>query len=751
MVFEDLHWADNAMLSFLEHLAEWSDGVPILLLCTARPEFQEKHPRWAAAVRNAQKINLESLTDDETSSFIALLLQKVVLPAETQQTLIERAGGNPLYAEEFVRLLIDRSLLATPAADVPFPNSLQALLAARLDTLSPAHKSLLQDAAVVGKVFWAGSLAAMGQRDLRDVEQALHELARKELVRPSRSSSMDGEREYAFWHVLVRDVCYAQIPRPGRVARHRAAAAWIEAQARERVEDLADVLVHHYMQALEVARAAGQEHDVSEIMPAARRYLILAGERALPIDVDSAEASFARALELTPVGHSERPRLLEQWAQAARQQARLADARDALVESAGLYAEQGLAVASGRALTSLGGVLADMGDPQEEQAANAAALRLLEAAPPGPELVAIYGQLAISHLRSVALVEAISAARKAIHLAAELHLPEPADALSYLGAARASLGDRSGIDEMQRALPLAIERGKARDAAILLNNLSIVTLQYEGPSAALALCTEGLEFCQRRGIADVALFIRAMRLIFLAAFGCAEEALAASKEVVDGARVAGNTSAEIEAWSVHLSLLCERGAGSNSEAAGELITLASETREPSMLAIGYAAAAKVLIAVGHSTQPQALLGELARTSAARDELYYLAQLPGLVRSALQLGNEDLAAKLIEGIAPRTPLHRHALAASRAAISEASGDRAKAAAEYAGAAGQWREFGHIPELAYALLGQGRCLVFLRAEEAVVPLEEGQTLFTSMGYGPALLETQSLLAAAGATTG
>lgn len=150
---------------------------------------------------------------------------------------------------------------------------------------------------MVGKVFWAGSLAAMGQRDLRDVEQALHELARKELVRPSRSSSMDGEREYAFWHVLVRDVCYAQIPRPGRVARHRAAAAWIEAQARERVEDLADVLVHHYMQALEVARAAGQEHDVSEIMPAARRYLILAGERALPIDVDSAEASFARALD----------------------------------------------------------------------------------------------------------------------------------------------------------------------------------------------------------------------------------------------------------------------------------------------------------------------------------------------------------------------------------------------------------------------------------------------------------------------
>ena len=680
-----------------------------------------------------------------------LLLQQAVLPAETQQALIERAGGNPLLCRG-VRAAAYRSPpAAIPAADVPFPDTLQALLAARLDTLSTAHKSLLQDAAVVGKVFWAGALADMGRRDILGVQQALHELARKELVRPSRSSSMEGEREFAFWHVLVRDVCYAQIPRSGRVARHRAAAAWIEAQARERVEDLADVLVHHYMQALEVARAAGQEQDVSDVVPSARRDLIMAGERALPIDVDSAEASFARALEITPTGHPERAGLLEQWARAARQQARLADARDALVESARLYGEQGAPVSSGRALTSLGAVLADMGDPQGEQAANAEALRLLEAQPPGPELVAIYGQLAIAHLRSVALVEAISAARRALHLAAELHLPEPADALSYLGAARASLGDRAGIDEMQRALPLAVERGKARDAAILRNNLSMVTLQYEGPSAALDICTEGLAFCERRGIADVALFIRAMRLIFLAAAGRPDEALAASTQVVEDARAARNTSAQIEACSVRMSLLCERGEMSDSEAAGELVALASDTREPSMMAIGYAAAAKVLIAMGRSTQPQALLGELARASAARDELYYLAQLAGLVRSALQIGNPDLAALLTHGIEPRTPLHRLALAASRASIREMTGDRAEAADMYADVAGQWREFGDIPELAYSVLGQGRCLVSLRANGAVVPLEEARTLFTSMGYGPALIETQRLISAAGATTG
>ena len=92
----------------------------------------------------------------------------------------------------------------------------------------------MQDAAVLGKVFWAGALAAMGGRELREVEHALHELSRKELVRPARASSMDGEAEYAFWHVLVRDVCYSQIPRVDRAARHRAAAAWIERKAGER-------------------------------------------------------------------------------------------------------------------------------------------------------------------------------------------------------------------------------------------------------------------------------------------------------------------------------------------------------------------------------------------------------------------------------------------------------------------------------------------------------------------------------------
>src|SRR5205085_5348567 len=152
-----------------------------------------------------------------------------------QQALLDRCGGNPLYTEEFLRLLSDRGELAE---EVEVPDSVQALIAARLDTLTSDRKSLLQDAAEIGRVFWTGALAQMGGRDPREVERALHELARKELVRPARSSSMAGEAEYGFWHMLVGDVCYQQIPRARRAGRQQAAAAWLEHKTGQRAEDL---------------------------------------------------------------------------------------------------------------------------------------------------------------------------------------------------------------------------------------------------------------------------------------------------------------------------------------------------------------------------------------------------------------------------------------------------------------------------------------------------------------------------------
>ena len=232
-----------------------------------------------------------------------------------------------------------------------------ALIAARLDTLTPDAKSLLADAAVVGKVFWAGAVAAMGDRDPDMVIDMLRELSRKELVRPARRSSMQGEAEYAFWHILSRDVAYNQLPRASRAARHVAAAAWIESQAPGRVEDLADVLAYHYATALELARAAGQADQAATLEEPARRFLTLAGERALGLDTAAAITNLERALALTPEGHADRANVLVSFAEAAFHGGRTGEARAALEEAIPALEALGDVRTQARALNMLSLVL----------------------------------------------------------------------------------------------------------------------------------------------------------------------------------------------------------------------------------------------------------------------------------------------------------------------------------------------------------------------------------------------------------
>jgi class 3 adenylate cyclase/tetratricopeptide (TPR) repeat protein len=741
LVFEDLHWADSALLAFLEHLADWSEGVPLLLLCTARPELYEQHPTFGANARNTQRINLAPLTDKETARLIASLLERAVLPAETQQTLLERAGGNPLYAEEFVRLLTDRG---AQAEDQQVPDSVQALIAARLDTLSAERKSLLQDAAVVGKVFWAGALAEMEDRELSDVEQALHDLARKELVRPLRGSSMEGEAEYGFWHVLVRDVCYAQIPRASRAARHQTAAAWMERKAGERVEDLADVLAHHYLTALELVQAAGQTDRADQLEGTAIRYLRLAGERALPLNVTSADASFARALSLAPAGHPERASLLERWAQAAQPEGKLHEAKDALDEAVALYREQGKLLAAGRALTALVTTLWALGDPRRKSVI-AEAIALLEAQPPGPELVAAYGELAGVYFVDTVLPEAIATAERALELAAALGLPEPARVLGFRGGARCFRGEPEGLDDIRRAIELSSQEGKSRNVAVLHAILAVAVHLYEGPEAALLESRTGIEFCERRGIAELALAIRASSLSFLVERGMPEQVLSEVDSVASQAEAIGSTISWIDARAVQARLLAYRGEH-HCEAANveQLAVRARESGQSQLIVLAFPVAAQVLLGDGQRQQAQSLLIELEQTHGSRTDPSYGALLPGCVRCALALSNAELAARLVSGVEPSTPIAEHALTTSRAQLAEAAGDHAEAATLYAEAAERWREFGDVPERAYALLGQGRCLVRVGSPAAEVPLDQAQELFAAMGYRPALAETETLLA-------
>jgi tetratricopeptide (TPR) repeat protein len=297
VVFEDLHWADEVFLDFVDHLVEWAIDVPMLVLATTRPELFAGRVGWGGGKVNSATLSLSPLSDEETDGLLTSLLGRAALESGgDHQELLARAGGNPLYAEEFVRMMTDRQ------GELTLPKSVEGIIAARLDALPREEKHLLQDAAVVGSVFWRGALG--GEQGVT-VDERLHSLARKEFVRRERESSVAGEPEYAFRHGLIREVAYEQIPKARRAEKHLASAEWIESLGRP--DDHAEMLAHHYVTAFEYEEAAGQPtHELAE---RAVQALQTAGGRALSLNAYAAAARFyERALAMFAVADDERRR-----------------------------------------------------------------------------------------------------------------------------------------------------------------------------------------------------------------------------------------------------------------------------------------------------------------------------------------------------------------------------------------------------------------------------------------------------------
>ncbi|HEX2090121.1 MAG TPA: adenylate/guanylate cyclase domain-containing protein [Actinomycetota bacterium] len=759
LVFEDIHWADDALLDFIEYLADWAEGLPIVLLALARPELFERRAGWAGGKRNATSINLSPLSQTETASLVSALLDSAVLPVEIQSLILERVGGNPLYAEEFVRLLKDRGLLVRrgatygleEAAEVPFPETIQALIAARLDTLSSERKALLQDAAVIGKVFWSGALSEMSDLAPRDVTEALHELSRKELVRPARVSSMEGEAEYSFWHILVRDVAYAQIPRTRRAEKHRRAASWIESQAGERVEDYAEILAYHYTEALDLARAAGAADEVQTLEDAALRFLLLAGDRALGLDTAKAEAHFTRALDLAPEGHPERAGVLVRWADSARQRGRHDEAGRALEDAVAFFKAKERHVDAARAMTLLANVLWFRGDARNREVV-ADAVGLLESEPPGPELVEAYAEAGRLENLGGDLRQGMSWSERALALASEIGLPEPAKALGYRGMARFFLGDRSGLEDVRKALSLAVDQGRGLDAAILYNNLAVIQQTVDGAGAALETIRAGIDFCERRGITQPLRWAITGEMDLMFQLGLWEGIFESAEDLAPKLEATGSVATLVLVRELQARVLLYRG---RAQDALPLIESAADALRGSGLSEAFiltrASAAAARLAAGNREGAIALLSETEETPNVREVNSYVDALPTMVRTAVTAGDLVLAERLASGLAPRYPIEDHALLATRAVLAEARGETEESASLYAEAADRWKGFGYVTEHALALLGRGRCLVALgRVTEAREPLREARDIWARLDAKPALAETDLLLEQAIALT-
>jgi class 3 adenylate cyclase/tetratricopeptide (TPR) repeat protein len=452
LVFEDLHWADEGILDFVDNLVDWVDGVPLLVTCTARPELLARRPGWGGGKRNATTVSLSPLADDDTASLVLVLLDRPLLDADAQQALVSRAAGNPLYAEEFVRILE-----AGANVDTSLPDTIQGIVAARLDLLPTAEKELLQNAAVLGKVFWSDALASIGGVESWALDDTLRSLERKEFVHREHRSAVAGASQYAFVHALVRDTTYGQLPRAARAARHVAAATWIESLPDDRAEDRAETLAHHYLTAIELYRAAGD--DVTPLAARAVPALTEAGERSLALSALPAAARFlSEALELVPSGEEPAPGLLlaagTAFDSVGREGSELARAVEGF-ERAGdpERAAEAAALASHHAWHTRSGDV----DAWLERAAA-----LVESRPASREKALVVAGQARRNMLAYRPESGRVQAKAAVALAREIGEVEiEADALITLGCARVSLGDAGGVEDMDRALGLVGHRGRA--------------------------------------------------------------------------------------------------------------------------------------------------------------------------------------------------------------------------------------------------------------------------------------------------
>ena len=627
-----------------------------------------------------------------------------------------------------MRLLTDRGASEDSGA---VPESVQALIAARLDTLTPERKSLLQDAAVIGKVFWAGALAAMGDREPRDVERALHELARKELVRPSRSSSMQGDAEYGFWHVLVRDVCYQQIPRADRATRHRLAASWLERKAGDRVEDLADVLAHHSLQALELTRAAGQTDQAAELEAPALRFLVLAGERALNLDTAAAGTSLRRALELAPQGHPARARILALLARAEEASGRLSEAVRLYEEAVAAYSEAGDQAASDEATLGLSIAVLNAGDVTHSESLLDGMLARLEAQGPSELLARVYASKQYHHQDDLTWAE------KALEIAEHLGLRSVRlRALNMRGLARTgTFGDPRGIGDLRTSLTLAFEEQATREANVAYVNLT-GALALVDPAAALEVADEGIAFASARGLSPT---VKAVRQWALLRLGRWDELIAAGREVLDVAEALGDRWAVGHAAAPMALVLTRRGA---TEEAAELVSTFSSEVMKGMLGVPPIVAHRIR---GALAEAERLLEEAVEVWVSGGTVpAWNFDFGDLAREAAALHRPDLLDSLLElsagdqGAAVDTKTTWLAIAA------EAAGRHDEALGLFRDAEQRWQECSDPYERAHSLLGQSRCLIALeRTNDAMGPLSEARDLFAQLGAVPALAETQALL--------
>jgi class 3 adenylate cyclase/tetratricopeptide (TPR) repeat protein len=502
LVFEDLQWADDGLLDFLDHLLDWSRSLPLLVVTLARPELFDRRPGWGAGRRTLAALALDPLSDEHIAEMLSALVPD--LPEQARRAIIERADGIPLYAVETLRMLLADGRLADAdgrlqpigeLGSLEVPDSLRSLITSRLDGLPADDRRLLQDASVLGQSFTLPAISAISTAEPDGLEARLHQLIRRELLAVDADARSPERGQYRFMQSLIREVAYSTLARPERRARHLAAARYFEALGSD---EIAGVLALHYS-AAHRASPAGPEADAVAVQ--ARMALRGAAERASSLGGHAQAAGFyEQALGVTSDAGDRAP-LLERMAGELLRAARYSAAADSGREAMTAYASVGDTVGQARSVVVVGQAFIDDGrtaDALEELARVGAAP---EDELPAEVRCAVLAEEARAHYRNLDPVRALELAEIALAIAEHHDLrPLTAELLITKGTALQMLGRHyEPIALLREGIEMARRDGAARTALRGLANIGQVLATHSGATVASAATLEAIELARQVG------------------------------------------------------------------------------------------------------------------------------------------------------------------------------------------------------------------------------------------------------------
>ena len=490
LVFEDIHWAEEPLLELIEHLATWVREAPLQLVSLARPELLDIRPGWGGGRVRATAIELEALPREESEELVEALLDGAELSERARRELLDKTEGNPLYVEETMRMLAEEGVESVDR----IPDTLQALIAARIDRLPAQAKTALQRAAVIGRVFWRAAVERLSP-DFDSVEEPLDDLLLRDFILDEPRSSIRGEPAYRFKHVLIREVAHSMLSKSARAELHAAFATWLK----ERTGDeLLEIRAFHLDRAAALTAELNGSAPV-ELEREAAEALAEAGLRAFAREANrTARQLFVRSVELEP---TLRRRYLA--ASAAHKLSDLPAVSRELEQVLEAAVEEGDAWTEGRALVMLAetAVLRNA-DVEHAEELIEEALEVLEPEDLVGRFQALEVQSTIAWARGdlskqeTVVRESLELARKAGRKDFESHA---ADTLASVYIARLELDRAAPL--IEQALLLAEESGSAEARGQALRYAGQLYLQQRDLDAAEAALEAAREYLAEAGAA----------------------------------------------------------------------------------------------------------------------------------------------------------------------------------------------------------------------------------------------------------